>query len=196
MTSALSLDPTSDGRPTASFVVDPSRARRWVRGLTAVALLAIVLAGGGVAYARVAPPSDQMETVLGIAAGAAAAVALVCVVALVVIGARRRVGEDAIDLVVTEDAIVGPGGIRLDWFEIAGIQMSDDDSRLRIQLADPRGTSDRAEGRRQTAALRTDDATPYLGVDLARYPATERAELRVLLGDELAPRGQRLGPLA
>jgi hypothetical protein len=166
-----------------------------VRGLTVVTFLALALAAGCVVYARAASPSDRVETVLGIAAGAAAAVAFICVVALLVLAARRRVGDDAIDLLVTEDAIVGPGGLRLDWFEIAGIQMSDDDARLRIQLADPRGTTARAEGRRQIAALHPDDAAPYLGVDLARYPAAERAGLRVLLDDELAPRGQRLGPL-
>lgn len=210
MTDALSPGTTGDGRPSASFVVDPSRTRRWVRGLTAVTLLAIVLAGGCVAYARVASPSDQIETLLGIAAGVAAAIALACVVALVVIGARRRVGDDAIDLVVTEQGLVGPGGLGIPWHEVAGVEMSTstpvtaqgtrDTGRasavVRLVLTDPRSTLERSTTPLQAGAVRTGDGAPHVRVDLTDRAAGEVAHLRDVLDAELAPRGQRVREIA
>lgn len=193
----------------ARFVADPTVHRKkvrrqWFALLGFGVLAAICLAGlltGSVTRRLFAIVLLGIVGVLG-AAGA--------VVALVRLRAERRTGDDAIDLVVTEQGLVGPGGLGIPWHEVAGVEMSTstpvtaqgtrDTGRasavVRLVLTDPRSTLERSTTPLQAGAVRTGDGAPHVRVDLTDRAAGEVAHLRDVLDAELAPRGQRVREIA
>lgn len=194
----MSIDPTTPdaGRATdvlARFVADDGERRRKVRrqllvllGFTALAVVCIAgLVSGEVTRRLFAIVLLGVVGVLG--AGGA-------LVALVRLRNERRTGEDAIDLVVEDSGLVGPGGLAVPWSEVAGVEMSASGA-VRILLTDPRSTLDRTTTPRQAAAVRTSVGAPHVLVELGARDADELAHLRAVLDAELAPRGQRVGEI-
>lgn len=189
----------------ARFVADPTVHRKkvrrqWFALLGFGVLAAICLAGlltGSVTRRLFAIILLGIVGMLG-AAGA--------VVALVRLRGERRTGRDAIDLVVTESGLVGPGGLDVPWHEVAGIEMSTStpvtaqgtretdraSALVRLVLTDPRSTLERSTTPLQAGSVRTEEGAPHVRIELADRPADEIDRLRDVLDAELAPRGQRV----
>ncbi|MGC5628497.1 hypothetical protein ACPYO6_09670 [Georgenia sp. Z1344] len=193
------------GGQLARFVVDPAEHRSKVRkqwlALLGFSVLAVICIGGllsGEVTRRL-----FMIVLLGIVGVLGAGGAIWRLIRL---RAERRTGDDAIDLVVTENELVGPGGLAIPWYEVAGVEMSAstpvtaqgtrDAERsaalVRILLTDPRSTLERTTTPLQAAAVRTSEGAPHVRVELGERSAADVALLRAVLDAELAPRGQRV----
>lgn len=192
-------------RELARFVVDPAEHRKkvrrqWFALLGFGVLAAVCLAGlltGSVTRRLFVIILLGVVGVLG--AGGA-------IVRLLRLRGERRTGDDAIELVVTEEGLVGPGGLAIPWYEVAGVEMSTstpvtaqgtrDAERssavVRLVLTDPRSTLERSTTPLQAGAVRTGEAVPHVRIDLTDRRADEIAHLREVLHSELAPRGQRV----